>query len=114
MKKTAAVIVSILFVITFASAAFSAEKARSIKMFAGKVVSIDMKEKAITLREDKKGDFKCTFNDKTKVMKDNKPQTASDIKVGDIAATLYEEVSGKNIARSFTIFSQPAAVAPKK
>ena len=114
MKKATAVIVTVLFVIAFASAAFSAEKGRSIKMFAGKVISIDMKGKTITLREDKKGDFTCTFDDKTKIMKDNKPKTASDIKVGDIAATLYEEVSGKNMAKSFTVFTPPAATPAKK
>ena len=113
MKKTAFLIFSVLCIIAIASIAFSADKGSKINMFAGQVVSVDAANKTITLKEDTKGNFTSPFNDKTKVFQNKQSKTISDIKVGDIAAVVFDEAAGKSIAKSITIFAS-AQESPKK
>lgn len=107
MRKTASLIFSVLFIITFASTVFSADQGSKTNMFAGQVVSVNNVNKTITLKEDTKGTFTSTFSDKTRVFQNNQPKSISDIKVGVIAAVIFEEAAGKNFAKSVTIFGNP-------
>lgn len=111
MKKTAALIFSILCMIAFSSIAFSAKTESQFNMFGGKVVAIDLEHKTLTLREDTKGIFTCTFGDSTKVMKNHQQKTLSDIKVDDIIVIMYEKVAGKDFAKTISIFL-PAQGSP--
>jgi len=107
MRKTASLVFSVLIIVAFASTALSADKGSKTNMFAGQVVSVDTVNKTVTLKEDTKGSFTSTFSDKTKVFQNNQPKSISDIKVGVIAAVIFEEADGKNFAKSVTIFGNP-------
>ena len=111
MKKTAMIIFSMLFMIASSSIAFSAETGSKLNMFGGKVVAIDMGHKTLTLKEDTKGNFICTFSDSTKVFSNNSQKTISDMKLGDIALVIYANASGKNFAKSIRFF-KPAQGSP--
>ena len=103
MKKLASLAISILCVIACASIALSATQG-PVQMFAGQVIAIDSEHKTFTLKEDNKGLFTCTFTDSTPVMKNNQQGTIAELKVGDIAAVIYGEASGKKFAKTVTVF----------
>lgn len=107
MQKTASLIFSVLFIIAFSSTVFPADQGNKANMFAGKVVAVDNVNKTITLKEDKKGSFTSTFSDKTRVFQNMQPKSVSDVKVGAIAAVVFEEVDGKNFAKTISIFGYP-------
>jgi hypothetical protein len=111
MKKTASLIFLILCMIAFSSTAFSSETESKLQVFGGKIVSIDLEHKTFTLKEDTKGNFTCTFTDRTKVLSNNRQMTISDMKVGNIAVVVYAEASGKNLAKTINFFA-PAKGSP--
>ena len=107
MKKTALILFSMILLVAFSSVAFSAETKNNLKIFGGQVVAMDTEHKTFTLKEDKRGTFICTYDDSTRGFSNNQQKTISDMKVGNIAVVVYDEVSGKNLARSITFF-EPA------
>jgi predicted RNA-binding protein len=78
--------------------------AKDIKLFAGAVKNIDMNQGIITLKNDRDGESTFVLGQNVVVKaNDNSTKTVNDIKVGDIAALVYDEVEGKRIAKSITI-----------
>jgi hypothetical protein len=112
MKKTLAIIVSIIFVLSFAGLSFAADKAvekkaepvkaekkapameekkapAKVKQVTGDVSAVDAKAKTITVKG-KKGDVVIAADDKM----------MADIKAGDKVVVKYTEADGKNTAKS--------------
>jgi len=108
MKKVIAIIVSLLFVLSFAGLSFAAEKAAAKKEAApapakmeekkapakvnqvtGDVTAVDAKAKTITVKG-KKGDVVIAVDDKM----------IADVKAGDKVTAKYTEADGKNTAKS--------------
>jgi Cu/Ag efflux protein CusF len=113
LNKVVLGMVSIFVVLAFAGVAFSAGKAKGMKMAAGQVKAIDAKAGTVTLGTDKSGDSIYIIGDKTAVRTNNKNTgTVADIKVGDIAAVVYYDVNGKNVIRSITVLSPAPASSP--
>jgi len=123
MKKTLAIIVSIIFVLSFAGLSFAADKAvekkaepvkaekkapvvaekkapAKVKQVTGEVAAVDAKTKTITVKG-KKGDVVIAADDKM----------MADIKAGDKVVVKYTEADGKNTAKSV---KKAAAKAEKK
>jgi Cu/Ag efflux protein CusF len=104
LNKTVLAIVSIFLVFAFAETGFSAGKEAAIKMAAGEVKAVDTKAKTITIRNDKQAESVFVFDDKTVVRARNKNNsTFDDVKVGDIAALIYDQVGGKSVIKSITV-----------
>lgn len=130
MKKTLAIIVSLIFVLSFAGLSFAADKAvekkaepvkaekkapameekkaepakavkkAAVKTVTGDVAAVDAKAKTITVKG-KKGDVVIAADDKM----------MADIKAGDKVVVKYTEADGKNTAKSV---KKAAAKAEKK
>jgi hypothetical protein len=86
------------------AAAAEPKKDRAIP-FSGKINEIDQAAKTISIGKDKKRTIHIT--DKTKVMKDGKPATLADAKVGDEVGGSYRDNSGKMEAGSLRIGPKP-------
>lgn len=128
MKKTIAIIVAVLFVLSvgFAFAAdqkaapsaasapaketapAKAEKKAPAKVHqvTGEVAAVDATAKTLTVKG-KKGDVAIAADDKTSVMVGKEKKALADVKVGDKVMVKYAEMDGKNVAKSVT-------VSPKK
>jgi hypothetical protein len=111
LNKAVSAIIVILLVFAFTGMAFSAENNKKTQVFGGKITAINTKEKTITLKNDETPKFTCIFNDKTLIRMTN-GQKPIDMKINDIIAVLYEEVNGKNIAKSISALA-PAASSSK-
>ena len=110
MKKTIAIIVSVLFVLSIAGFAFAAEqkapkgepgaagpgmeKHMKVMHVTGTVTAVDVKAKTLTIKGEK-GKVVLTTTDKT-IHPEGK--TLADVKVGDKLTAKYEEKDGKMIA----------------
>jgi Cu/Ag efflux protein CusF len=110
MKKTIAIIVSVLFVLSVAGVAFAAEqkelkgepgaagpvmeKHMKVMHVTGTVTAVDVKAKTLTIKGEK-GEVVLTTTDKTI---HPRGKTLADVKVGDKLTTMYEEKGGKMIA----------------
>lgn len=137
MKKTIAIVLSLLFVFAIASVSFAAEAKKEAApakkeaapaekkeaapakakkgTVSGEVMAIDAKASTLTVKGPKKGDVVVSVTDKTKIMSGKDKKTLADIKAGDKVKVAYTEAEGKNTASSVTI--EPAAAkkaAPKK
>jgi hypothetical protein len=123
MKKTLAIIVSIIFVLSFAGLSFAADKAvekkaepvkaekkapamaekkapAKVKQVTGDVAAVDANAKTITVKG-KKGDVVIAADDKM----------MAGIMAGDKVVVKYTEADGKNTAKSV---KKAAAKAEKK
>ncbi|MBI5101841.1 MAG: hypothetical protein HZB33_08425 [Nitrospirae bacterium] len=142
MKKTIAILLTMIFVfavtsVTFASdakkeaAPAAAAKAEAKKEAApvekkdakpakksapqqatGEVAAVDAKAKTMTVKAPKKGDVTVSTDDKTKFMPAGK--TIADVKAGDKVTVKYTETDGKNTAKSVEIKAAPAKKEEKK
>ena len=126
MKKTLAIIVSLIFVLSFAGLSFAADKAvekkaepvkaekkapvvaekkaapAKAKQVTGDVAAVDAKANTITVKG-KKGDTVVTCDDKTKIMMGKDKKALADVKVGDKVTVKYSEADGKMTAKSVAI-----------
>lgn len=134
MKKVLALVVSILFVVSFAGLSFAVEKpaattapaekkvetekaatttapapAAKVKQITGEVKAVDTKANTLTVKG-KKAEVTVTCNEKTKIMMGKEKKTLADVKVGDKVVVKYTESEGKNIAKSIAI--KPAEEKP--
>lgn len=115
MNKAVSLIISIFLVFSFIGTTFSADKGKKIQVFAGLIKTIDVKEKTITLQNDKTPEFTCIIDDKAVIrMANGKKSMVADIRIGDIAAVAYEEINGKNIATSITAMTPAASSSSEK
>jgi Cu/Ag efflux protein CusF len=109
LNKAGLAIVSIFLVFAFAGTCFSAGKEASIKMAAGEVKAVDTKAKTISISNNKQAESVFVFDDRTVVRVSNKNSTVDNIKIGDIAALIYDEVSGKSVIKSITVMAPVGA-----
>jgi Cu/Ag efflux protein CusF len=122
VKRALALIVSLMFVLSFAGFA-AAEKAMEktpaapagdrtapavkkapakVKQVTGEVTAVDMKDSMVTVKG-KKGDVVVMVNEKTKIMMEKEKKTLSDMKAGDKVTVKYSEMDGRNIAKSIAM-----------
>ena len=80
--------------------------------FSGKINEIDKAAKTINIGKEKKRTIQIT--DKTKIMKDGKPATLDDAKVGDEVGGSYRDNGGKLEAGSLRIGPKPEGDAKPK
>jgi len=125
MKKTLAIIVSLIFVLSFAGLSFAADKAvekkaepvkaekkapameekkapAKVKQVTGDVSAVDATAKTITVKG-KKGDVVIAADDKM----------MADIKAGDKVVVKYTEADGKKTAKSVKKAAAKAVKAEK-
>jgi ribosomal protein S1 len=127
MKKTIAIIVSLIFVLSFAGLSFAADKPAvekkaepvkaekkapvvaekkaapaKVKQVTGDVAAVDAKANTITVKG-KKGDTVVTCDDKTKIMMGKDKKALADVKVGDKVTVKFSEADGKMTAKSVAI-----------
>jgi ribosomal protein S1 len=128
MKKVIAIIVSLVFVLSFAGLSFAADKAAKmedkkapaeaaekkapakVKSVIGEVAAVDAKANTVTVKG-KKGDVTVTTDAKTKVMMGKEKKAVADVKAGDKVTVKYTEVDGKMMAKSIAI--KPAEAEKK-
>ena len=95
-----------IFVITVLSMSIILNNifAKDVKLFAGAVKNVDINQGFITLKNDRDGESTFILGQNVVVKaNDNSSKTVNDIKVGDIAALVYDEIEGKRIAKSITV-----------
>jgi ribosomal protein S1 len=128
MKKVIAIIVSLVFVLSFAGLSFAADKAAKmedkkapaeaaekkapakVKSITGEVAAVDAKANTVTVKV-KKGDVTVMTDAKTKVMMGKEKKMAADVKAGDKVTVKYTEADGKMMAKSIAI--KPAEAEKK-
>ncbi len=123
MKKTIAVVLSLLFILAVTSVTFAAEKqaapaaqqpaakaapaAKAVEQHVkGDITAVDANAMTVTVKG-KKGDVTVTVDAKTEFKLGKDKKTVADLKVGEKVKILYHEADGKNIAKSIS-------EAPKK
>lgn len=124
MKRTIALIISVLFVLAVTSVSFATEEKKAapapapvekkaapmeekkapakVKMVKGDVAAVDAKAKTVTVKG-KKGDVTAMIDEKTKIMMGKEMKTLADVKVGDKVTVKYSEADGKMTAKSIAI-----------
>ena len=138
MKKTIAIIVSLIFVLSFAGLSFAADKPAvekkaepvkaekkapvvaekkaapaKVKQVTGDVAAVDAKANTITVKG-KKGDTVVTCDDKTKIMMGKDKKALADVKVGDKVTVKFSEADGKMTAKSVAIKAAEKKAEPAK
>jgi Cu/Ag efflux protein CusF len=144
MKKTIAIIVSLIFVLSFAGLSFATDKpaaekkAEPVKAAPAaaekkaepvkaekKAAPVKVKQvtgdvsavdaKAKTITvKGKKGDTVVTCDDKTKIMMGKDVKTIADVKVGDKVTVKFSEADGKMTAKSVAIKAAEKKAEPAK
>jgi Cu/Ag efflux protein CusF len=101
MKKTIAVVLSLIFILAVTSITFAAEQqaAPAEKKIRGDITAVDAKAMTITVKG-KKGDVTVTVDSKTEFKLGKDKKTIADLKVGDKVKVFYLEAAGKNTAKS--------------
>ena len=115
MKKTIAVVLSLIFIFAVTSVTFAAEKAAAPapapapekahatkaveKHVKGDITAVDAKAMTITVKG-KKGDVTVTVDDKTDIKIGKDKKTLADLKAGEKVIIKYHEADGKNTAKS--------------
>ncbi len=117
MKKTIAIVLSLVLMFAFTAVTFAAEKAAAPaekkeaaaakkaapakkavkKQVTGEVTAVDAKANTLTVKG-KKGDVTLSTDDKTTVMAGKDKKTLADVKAGDKVTVHYTEADGKNVA----------------
>ena len=129
MKKTIAIVLSLVLMFAFTAVTFAAEKAAAPaekkeaapakkaakKQVTGEVTAVDAKANTLTVKG-KKGDVTVSTDDKTKVAAGKNKKTLADVKVGDKVEVKFTEADGKNTASHVSISAAPAKkeAAPAK
>jgi len=112
VNKIVPVILAVALLFSFTGMASSAEK-QKMQVFGGGVKAVDTKEKTITLWNDKVPEITFSVDDKSISKMTSGNKTLADIKIGDIAVVVYDEVNGKKVVKSMTIQS-PASSSGQK
>lgn len=133
MKKTIAIVLSLVLMFAFTAVTFAAEKEAASaekksaaaetksadaakkavkKQVTGEVTAVDAKANTLTVKG-KKGDVMVSTDDKTSVMAGKDAKTLADVKAGDKVTVKYTEADGKNVATKVAIMAAPAKKAAK-
>lgn len=117
MKKTIAVVLSLIFVFAATSLTLAAEKKKApapvkmeaapakveaVKHVTGDVSAVDANAGTITVKE-KKGNVVVSVNDMTQITAGKDKKALADIKAGEKVTVVYTEADGKNTAKSVDI-----------
>ena len=134
MKKTIAIVLSLVLMFAFTAVTFAAEKKAAApaekkemapaekaapakkavkKQVTGEVTAVDAKANTLTVKG-RKGDVMVSTDDKTTVMAGKDKKTLADVKAGDKVTVNYTEADGKNVAAKVAIKAAPAKKAEKK
>src|SRR5574340_1066488 len=134
MKKTIAIVLSLVLMFAFTAVTFAAEKAAAPaekkemkaekkeaapakkaakKQVTGEVTAVDAKANTLTVKG-KKGDVMVSTDDKTTVMAGKDKKALADVKAGDKVTVNYTEADGKNVANKIAIKAAPAKKEEKK
>ncbi len=113
MKKRIAVIISVLLALSFAWTTYAVEKT-NMKFASGVVKAFDAKTGAITVKADRRPEFTCFIDARTMLRMSSGRKTADQIKIGDIAAIVYEEVQNKPVATSITVVTPQNSTSGEK
>jgi Cu/Ag efflux protein CusF len=120
MKKTIAIVLSLVLMFAFTAVTFAAEKAavpakKAVKKeVIGEVTAVDANANTLTVKG-KKGDVMVSTDDKTTIMANKDKKTLADVKAGDKVTVNYTEADGKNVATKVAIKAAPAPkAAPAK
>ena len=126
MKKTIAIVLSLVLMFAFTAVTFADEKAAAPaekkaahamkavkKQVTGEVTAVDAKANTLTVKG-KKGDVMVSTDDKTTVMAGKDKKTLADVKAGDKVTVNYTEADGKNVAAKVAIKAAPAKKEEKK
>lgn len=129
MKKSIAIVLSLVLMFAFTAVTFAAEKAAAPaekkeapakkevakkaakKQVTGEVTAVDAKANTLTVKG-KKGDVMLSTDDKTTVMAGKEKKTLADVTVGEKVTVHYSEADGKNVATKVAV--APAKKAAKK
>ena len=133
MKKTIAIVLSLVLMFAFTAVTFATEKAAAPaekkeaapakkeaapakkaakKEVTGEVTAVDAKANTLTVKG-KKGDVTVSTDDKTTVVAGKDKKTLADVKAGDKVKVKYTEAEGKNTATKVEIMAAPAKKEPK-
>jgi Cu/Ag efflux protein CusF len=99
MKKSIAIVVSLIFVLAFTAASFAAAKIHSV---TGEVTAVDATAKTVTLKA-KKGEVVISVEEKTSIKEGKEKKSLADVKAGDKVTVRYTEADGKMTAKSIAI-----------
>ncbi len=99
MKKTIAIVASLIFVLAFTAVSFAKTKIHSV---TGEVTAVDASAKTVTLKT-RKGEVVVSVADKTSIKEGRKKKSLEDVKAGDKVTVRYTEADGKMTARSIAI-----------
>ena len=127
MKKTIAIVLSLVLMFAFTAVTFAADKEAATaekksaaaekkavkKQVTGEVTAVDATANTLTVKG-KKGDVMLSTDDKTTVMAGKEKKTLADVKAGDNVTVNYTEADGKNVAHKVAIKAAPAKKAEKK
>ena len=118
LKRAIAVVVSILFVLSFAGPTFARmgmtrAMESAVKDTEGEIQAVDQKAKTITVKG-MRGSVTATADEKTVVKSGKDMKTFADLKVGDRVVLTFEPSEGKNMAKTISISPPAAAPAEKK
>ena len=132
MKKTIAIVLSLVLMFAFTAVTFAAEKAApaapaekaapakaekkapaKVKQVSGEVAAVDAKANTLTVKG-KKGDVMVNADDKTSVKVGKEKKSLADVKAGDKVTVKYAETDGKNVAKSILVSAAPAKKEMKK
>jgi ribosomal protein S1 len=106
MRKTLAIVLSLVFVFGVASMSFA-----SMKQVTGNVTAVDQKTMTVTV-QGKKGEVTASVDKKTRIVEGKEKKGLADVQVGDKVTLKYSKVDGKEIAKRIEI--KKAAPAMKQ
>ena len=100
MKKTIAVVLSLIFILAVTSITFAVEKqaAPVENKVKGDITAVDAKAMTVTVKG-KKGDVTVMVDAKTEFKLGKDKKTIADLKAGEKVKIIYHEADGKNIAK---------------
>jgi hypothetical protein len=131
MRKSIAILVSLLFVLGLSAVSFAKEEAaapavkaspttevaKEKSMFVtGEIKSLDAKAGTLIVKG-KKGEVTMSVDSKTKIVAGKDVKTFADLKAGEKVRVKYQEAAGKNIATKInivTVSTAQTAPAEKK
>jgi len=102
MKKTIAIVLSVIFVLAIASLTFA-----GTKQVTGDVTAVDAKASMVTVKG-RSGEVMVEVVDSTKIKAGHQSKTLEDVKVGEKVKVVYTEADGKNTAKSIEMKAKAA------
>lgn len=108
MKKPAAVFISLVLIMFFASAALPADKQTTAKhrQITGIVKSVDTKTNTVTVEKNGR-EVVLSLEGKTRIIQCTEKNSIADLKVGDKVTANFLETTGKNSAKQIAVKEPP-------